>query len=269
VLYLRAPNHLGDGVMALPVVEALRRLGPLTVAAPSWGDFLYGHLDVRVTARGSVPFAEAAVLLPPSFRTAWEARKLPVRVGYRSDFRSWLLTHALEPVDEHRGRSYARLAAVLGADVKGPPTLPRPDVQSDGHVALIPVSPSGAPVMWPGFEELGDLLGHAVVYTGPGEHAQTRLPVRAGLPLPELVEHLAQARAVVSNDSGVAHLARALGLRTLVIYGSTDPERTGPPGSEALVGPRLDCTPCYRKTCKIGGAPCLEVPVERVLEALG
>ena len=269
MFYLRAPNHLGDGVMALPVVEALRRLGPLTVAAPSWGTFLYGHLDVDITPRGQLPGAEAAVLLPPSFRVAWEARKIPVRVGYRGDFRSWLLSHPVDPVDEHRAQAYARLARVLGADVKGPPTLPRPEVTPDGHVALIPVSPSGTPVMWPHFEQLGRSLDNAMVYTGPGEVIRTELPLRAGLPLRELTMRLAQARAVVSNDSGVAHLARALGVRTLVIHGSTAPERTGPAGSEALVGPRLDCAPCYRKTCRIGGAPCLDVSVEQVLEALG
>src|SRR5690606_38407840 len=48
----RAPNHLGDGVMALPALEALARLGDLTIHAPRWGEALYRDLPARVVPRG-------------------------------------------------------------------------------------------------------------------------------------------------------------------------------------------------------------------------
>lgn len=268
MLYVRAPNHLGDGVMALPAIEALRRIDRVTVAAPAWGEALYGHLDVALVPRGTVPKADAAVLFPPSFRAAWEARRLPRRIGFKSDWRGWLLTDALAPSQGHRSQGYAALAKVLGAVVDGPPTLPVPEGDTtvpDGHLALVPVSPSGEPVMWRGFEQLGqNSRWPVVVYTGPGESWPTQLPTRAGLSIPQLTRALVRARAVVSNDSGVAHLARALGVRTLVVHGSTVAHRTGPAGSEAIVGPRLDCAPCYAKRCSVGGAPCLDIAAAQV-----
>ncbi len=273
MIWVRAPNHLGDGVMALPAVEALCREGEVRIGAPRWGSAVYGHLSGKVVSTSPVPQAEAAVLFPPSFRVAWEARRIPVRVGLRGDWRSWLLTHAIRSRPGHRSQEYAALADQLGASVDGPPCLPRsmlPADVPDGHLALAPVSPSGETVMWPHFEDLGrQWPGPVVVYLGPGEHWPTELPSRTGLPLDQLAACLQRARALVGNDSGLAHFARALGVPTVVLHGSTTASTTGPAGSLALEGPPLPCRPCYRKTCRIGGAPCLDISVERVQQALG
>lgn len=258
--------------MALPAIRALRQVDRLTVAAPAWGRALYGHLDVHLVPRGTVPAADAGVLFPPSFRAAWEARRLPRRIGERTDLRGWLLTDVLPRSTGHRAEGYTALVGVLGAAVEGPPTLPVPEGDPgvpDGHLALVPVSPSGEPVMWRGFEQLGrNCRWPVVVYTGPGESWPTGLPTRHALPIPDLMRALVRARAVVSNDSGVAHLARALGVRTLVVHGSTVAERTGAAGSEAIVGPSLPCMPCYAKRCSVGGAPCLDIGVDRVEHVL-
>ena len=78
---LRAPNHLGDGVMALPLVEALRDVAGdrLTVHAPHWGEALYGPLGVAVRPARQSMTGDVALLCPPSQRAVWEAR----RVGRR------------------------------------------------------------------------------------------------------------------------------------------------------------------------------------------
>ena len=74
----RAPNHLGDGVLALPALEALARLvgsrGRFEIYAPAWADDLYRDLPAIVRPRGTMAPADAAALFPPSLRAAIEAR---------------------------------------------------------------------------------------------------------------------------------------------------------------------------------------------------
>ncbi len=274
-VYARAPNHLGDGVMALPALTALRRAcETLIIAAPAWGEALYRDLDAAVIPRGAAPDAEVAVLFPPSFRAAWEARGVPRRVGVRADWRAALLTDVVEPAPGHRADEYAALVGRLGLSVEGAPRYAAragDDHGVDvpvGHLALNPLSPSGAPVMWRGFEALvASAPGPVVVYVGPGERWDGPGEVRAGLPLPTLAASLRRSRALISNDSGVAHFARAAGVPTVVIYGSTAPARTGPAGSVAVEGPALACRPCYKKRCPYPGVPCLEISPETVLAA--
>lgn len=270
--YIRAPNHLGDGVMALPTVRAAAaHFTRVTVAAPAWGETLYRGLGVELVRRGQVPRADVAILLAPSFRAAWEARRIPQRVGVSWDLRSWLLTSATPLGEDHRSAQYARVAALARLTVSGDPVFePTPDERTactaaPGHIALIPVSPSGEVVMWPRFAALADELGErAVVYIGPGE----TWPGGVCLSLGALAAALERASVVVVNDSGLSHLARAVGARTVVVHGSTSPERTGALGSIALEGPPLPCRPCYAKRCRVGGVPCLDIPLGSVREVL-
>jgi ADP-heptose:LPS heptosyltransferase len=68
--------------------------------------------------------------------------------------------------------------------------------------------------------------------------------------LPELISILAGARAVVSPDSGPAHLAAALDRPTLVLFGPTDPERTKPIGRQVTVlNHAIHCSPCLKRRC--------------------
>lgn len=264
-VYVRAPNHLGDGVMAMPAIAALAAASRQTVvAAPGWGAQLYRDLGVQVVQRGEVPDADLGVLLAPSLRAALEAWRLPRRVGVVGDWRRWLLTDPLPKTSEHRAAEYARIVEAIGVEVAGPPRFV-PTAEERGraevpqrHLALIPVSPSGPPVMWGGFAALAARWpGPKVVYLGPGERWETDLPVQAGLPLGALAACLERAAVVVVNDSGLAHFARAVGAPTVVVFGSTAPGRTGAAGAVAVEGPALDCRPCYRKRCPYAGVPCL------------
>jgi heptosyltransferase-2 len=84
---------------------------------------------------------------------------------------------------------------------------------------------------------------------------------------------LAGAAGVLSNDSGVAHLAAALGRPAVAVFGSTDPRWTAPRGPAAAPWHRLRCAPCFRRRCPwVDGYACLgvvDVPeVEAALAAL-
>jgi heptosyltransferase-2 len=281
-LYVRAPNHLGDGVMALPAIEALARSSEeCRVAAPPWGELLYRDTKARWVPRDARPErGDTAVLLAPSFRAAWQARRARVRVGLATDGRGLLLSRAVPPGEGHRRDDYAAVAALVGVEVGGLPRFePRPQEREAWrhlpvHVGLNPVSVSGEPVQWPGFAALAAALAEpARVYCGPGEGARARAMVPGvelieGLPLGQLAGALQRCRVLVSNDSGVAHFAAACGVRVVVLHGSTSAARTGTAGAIALEGPALDCRPCYRKRCE-RGVPCLHgISLERVLEVI-
>jgi len=122
-----APNWLGDAVMALPAIAAVRhaaRTGSLTIAArpailplfsmvPGIGELV----ELGKRERESTRRFDTAILLPNSFHaalTAWRAG-VPERWGYRTDWRRPLLTRAIEPpVDVHQVEYYRYLTSALG-----------------------------------------------------------------------------------------------------------------------------------------------------------
>ena len=106
-------------------------------------------------------------------------------------------------------------------------------------------------------------LGYHVVLTGSTadrgvtgviHHKLAKEPLALNLAghtdLPELSAVLTKALAVVSTDTGVMHLAAALGLPVAAIFGPTAPWRTGPYGRGHLIMRReLECSPCFKKEC--------------------
>ena len=109
---VRAPDHLGDGVLALPAVRALAELGPLRIEGPTWVPHLYRHL---LPARPPGGPAELAVLLKPSFSAAWQARGHTRRIGLSTDLRRLLLTTAVRPGAGHRQADLDAVARAAGA----------------------------------------------------------------------------------------------------------------------------------------------------------
>lgn len=281
-ILVRAPDHLGDGVLSLAAITAL---SPDTIVAPGWGGALYGHLPSRILSRRDVlPAADVAVLFKPSLRAALRVRHVPRRVGLSWDSRWPLLTDALPRGRRHRIDDYAALAALAGHAPADPaPSYPTrataPPLPADA-VLLLPATASTETVQWRGFRALADALGGRAVFTGgPGEEAQiadiagphTQLPP---LSLPAFATVAASVSAVVGNDSGLTHLAaaarRAAGapVRSVhVICASTDPHRTAAPGARWHNGPQPSCWPCYQKRCPFG-APCRDAAVAPVLSEL-
>jgi heptosyltransferase-2 len=86
----------------------------------------------------------------------------------------------------------------------------------------------------------------------------------------EAIDLLEICQTVVSNDSGLMHIAAAVGTRVVAIYGSTSPGFTPPISEEAhIVSRSLDCSPCFKRTCPLGHKDCLnKLMPEQVLEQL-
>ena len=93
--------------------------------------------------------------------------------------------------------------------------------------------------------------------------------------LTELITLLRQCRLVLTNDTGTMHLAAALGVPTVSIFGSTEPVLTGPLGDRhIIVRNHVACSPCFKRECPFGHYDCMNgVLVEQVerelIRALG
>ena len=74
----------------------------------------------------------------------------------------------------------------------------------------------------------------------------------------DVVDLMALSKLVVSNDSGLMHIAAAVGCETAVLYGSTSPVFTPPLTRKVkIISEELSCSPCFKRTCPLGHKDCL------------
>ncbi len=315
------PNWLGDAVMSLPFLRAIRAAHPgdgLAVLAPRGPAAIYraeGSADAVIERSPSLrqdasrlrgERFDEAWLLPNSFRAALIAwlGGARWRIGYATDRRAPLLTHALPPPDgtRHQLRDYDALLQARGIEPDlGPPRLPVPVealALADRAIAAagwpagtrpILFSPGSAKAKikrWPPerFAALADAVAvrglPCGLLAGPDEiELGARVSAAARAPLPvlgpdldpvALAALLARARLLVSNDSGPMHLAAAVGTPVAAFFGPTDPGRTAAVGPAVRVLDRyLFCSPCHLYVCPYGHECMEEITVEDALRACG
>lgn len=281
---VRCPDHLGDGVMALPAIHALQAAGRVRLVGPKWAKALYG--DHQTGAADN----EIAVLFKPSWSAAWSARHHKTRIGLATDGRWPLLTRAVIPGGRHRVADYQAVARAAGAAPSGLPTFVGDDAIDPSHpplpsnfVLMLPLTQSPRTAGWQGFGELAKRIGsdRVVFAAGPGEDAALRAMANASMVLPALglgafAVIARRAAVIIGNDSGLTHLAAAAtrgasgdARKVHVVYGGTDPFHTGPPGTTPHHSAQPPCWPCYRKTCIFGSlAPCLDTQVATLQTAV-
>jgi lipopolysaccharide heptosyltransferase I len=137
------------------------------------------------------------------------------------------------------------------------PRVPRPEGLEQPYLVLHPYS-RWRTKLWPWryFQDLVDAMPgqrFAVVGEGPWfpvEAPGRLLDLRGKLTISQLVAVLDGAQAVLSTDSGPAHIAAALGRPTLVLFGATDWRRTKPAGQRVFIQTAgLFCSPCLKRKC--------------------
>lgn len=85
----------------------------------------------------------------------------------------------------------------------------------------------------------------------------------------ELMKRLGECRLLLTNDTGTMHLADFMGVRSVAVFGSTDPARTGPMGEgHRIVRHHVECSPCFLRECPIDLRCMNEVQTGEVVEAV-
>ena len=304
----RTPGATLDVVAPAWTLPVFRRMPQ--VAAAIAGPFAHGELGLRARWRLARTLAargyDRAIVLPNSWKSALVPflAGIPVRTGYVGEARYGLLNDARR-LDEaalpQMAERFAALADPRGADFARP--LPRPALAVDegerratlaalGLVdtppvaVLCPGAEYGPAKRWPPehFAALADALaarGHAVWLVGSAKDSPAaqaiartaRAPVVdlcGRTDLAQAIDVIATARLVVSNDSGLMHIAAALDRPLAALYGSSSPAFT-PPLSPLARVIRLDvpCSPCFERECPLGHFRCMrELTPARVLAAL-
>jgi heptosyltransferase-2 len=89
--------------------------------------------------------------------------------------------------------------------------------------------------------------------------------------LGDAVDLMSLCDTLISNDSGLMHIAAALDKKLIAIYGSSDPHHTPPMSSKAVIEYLgLECSPCFERTCKLGHLNCLKhITPDHVMQKIG
>jgi heptosyltransferase-2 len=328
-IVVKEVNWLGDLVMSLPALHALRQGYPQAHLAVLVRSELASFFDGSGWLDEVIPYAVAgglrgvpdrwrvveairtrrfdlAVVFPKSFEAAfWAAlARVPRRAGFVADVRGALLTHkaVLRPALRQRHQTFDYLAmleealGVVGSSDPLAPAVHAPARATMEHwlstrrrrqgrlIALAVAAAYGPAKEWPEdrYAALIDVLANryaadCVLVGGPAERARCER-VAARSQCGALVaagettvgELVALCDGCAGNDSGAMHVAAALGRPTVTLFGSTNPQRTGPRGPRSrIIYRQIDCAPCLQRTCRFGHYQCLtQIAPEEVVEAL-
>jgi heptosyltransferase-2 len=240
-----------------------------------------------------------AYVCPNSLKSAllpWWAG-IKKRVGYHGESRYGVLTHRLpNPPEGQRPPMVAFYSALSGEtnisqdrpllqlnESTTDAALQAMHVQRQGYYAFAPGAEFGPAKRWPArhFALLAEQLSLPVVLLGSGketglctEIAHAVNAVKAGqcvswagrTSLDQALAAIASAKAMVSNDSGLMHVAAAFGIPQVALFGSSSPLHTPPLNplahvvwlkNDPLYQPPLACAPCFERTCPLGHTRCL------------
>ncbi len=282
-LDMLAPEWVAPVARRMPeideVISAPFRHGALQLGS-RW------RLGRSLRARG---YGEA-IVLPNTWKSALVPffAAIPVRSGYAGESRYGLINSLHRKRDEPMREHYARLSQAPGVTLAGPLAQPRLNADAariaatqarfgvqERYAALCPGAEYGPAKRWPYFAELAARLDMPAVVLG----SKNDIPAAAGLggknlagrtTLDEAMDLIAGAEVVVSNDSGLMHVAAALGRPLVALFGSSSPEKTPPLSSRARVlWLKPECSPCFERECPLGHFRCMrELSVDRVLEEI-
>lgn len=293
-------------------VGALPWVAPVYRAMPQVAEvieFPFAHGGLQFKARRSIGKRmegqfDAAYVLPNSLKSALLPflASIPKRIGYLGEARIGLLTHRLKnPKNKPPMVAfYSALSGEAGIEADRPQlqvpeadineTLAELGLQRGAYSVFAPGSEYGPAKRWPAahYAALANQLGGPVVLLGSGKEAdlceeiaktaKNCLSMAGKTTLTQAIRAQAASKLIVTNDSGLMHVAAALGVPQVAIFGSSSPLHTPPLSDKAVVlwlkndsayQPPLDCAPCFERECPLGHTRCLnDITPERVLAAI-
>jgi heptosyltransferase-2 len=281
----------------MPEVDAV-------VASP----FRHGSFDLRGRWRLGRQLAEAgydqAYVLPNSWKSAlpvWFAG-IPRRTGFTGEARAGLLNDrrrldkTATPLLVERYASLAEAPGVLPPKPLANPHLTSTPAQQAAALAALglpadrpavvfcPGAEYGPAKRWPTshFARLAEAIDGPMWSLGSAKDAPVGAEIEAlsggrvrnlcgRTDLAQAIDLIAAARAVVSNDSGLMHVAAALDRPLAALFGSSSPGYTPPLSAQArIISLGLECSPCYKRHCPLGHQRCLvDLTPEQVAMTLG
>ena len=306
-ILIRATNWVGDAIVALPALRAVRSQFPeaeITILARPYVAAIYKNQQVCdntmfVEETGDIVSEihaqkfDVALLFQNAFGAAWFAWRagIPQRIGYARDGRSLLLTKAV-PVpkpgeiplheqyyylellrragwlDSLPTESFIRLNVPEENRERAAEFLLSAGVRPDGFRIAIGAGASyGSAKCWPPdrFAELANRLqgraGAEVILFGTSTEAAVSSAIAAGMHRPpidltgkttinDLPALLSQCHLFIGNDSGAMHVAAAVGLPVVAVFGPTDPFGTSPVTPRcSIVQEKPYCSPCFLRRC--------------------
>ena len=312
-ILIRATNWIGDMVISLPALEAVRNNFPeseIVILARPWvvpliehhpsvdriipigkgKDFFTRFMEfIRVAGMIRRSKFDLAILFQNAFGAALLTYmgKVEVRVGYDVDFRRFLLSHPVtrdkSVMESHQVEYYIAILRAMGWDVKtGNPMLYVGEKDSksvnslllregispkDELMGLSPGAIYGPAKRWPAerFATIGDWAaerwGTKVVIMGSSRETDicrflaermkyAPLNLCGRTTLGQAMALIKRCNFFVTNDSGLMHIAAALDVPMVAIFGSTDHVATGPLSKKAkIVRIQTDCSPCLKAEC--------------------
>ena len=251
-----------------------------------------------------------AFILPLSFKSAlvpWHAL-IPERIGWRGEWRNVLLSDCRKLDKEAYPLMVQRFMSLAYPRSEQPPRkllypklVPKESNQSfkildinlrveENLLAICPGAEFGGSKQWPAeyyAEVVNMVLGkgwQAWIFGSPNDRSVAELIMKkvdesvrdrcidlvGKTDLSEATDLLSLASVVLSNDSGLMHIAAALGKNVIGLYGSTSSDFT-PPLSDSveLISTDIGCRPCFKRECPFGHLRCLtEIKPDRVLGAI-
>ncbi len=248
---------------------------------------------------------DRAIILPRSLKAALVPffARVRRRTGYRGEMRVGLLND-IRPLDEKRMPMAVQRFVALGQPANAivpPPNIACPSLRVDERnrktlldawglntkkpiIAFAPGAEYGPAKRWPtaAYAKLASRLakqGNQVWLFGSEKDRPVADEIASitsvvnlcgRTSLTDAIDLLSLVTLMVSNDSGLMHMAAAVGRPVVGIYGSSSPVYTPPLGrhNKAVYNP-ISCGPCFERTCKFGHYRCLtEVSVEQVESAV-
>ncbi len=330
-ILVRATNWIGDAVMCIPALWAIRRRWPeaeITVLARPAVAELYAGQDFanrvmslsgnlknpivaeRESRRLRSERFDCAVLFQNAFSAAWLMwrAKIPQRIGYARDARGLLLTRAIAvpkagDIPPHESYYYLELLrragwldelpkveqislkVDAGMTAQAEARICEAGARGRTRIALAPGASYGSAKCWlpERFAAVADALvdefSADVILFGTSseieicrqiaERMRHRPVSLAGqTKMSELPALFSRCQLFLGNDSGAMHVAAAVGLRVVAVFGSTDPEGTAPMTTQKiLVRHPVACSPCFLRECPIDHRCMTRVSAEDVRRA--